>query len=507
MYPMSNPPAATLLQVHRLHKRYAAPVLEDVDFEVRSGQVHALIGANGAGKTTLSKIICGLVRPDAGEMNLEGTPYQPQGKSDAEAAGVHIVQQELNLIATLSVAENLFLNRLPRRFGVLDRRSLHVSAREALTLVGLEHVDPAVPVSRLGVGQQQLVEIAAALSRRCRLLILDEPTAALTDPQIELLFGHIRRLRETGVGLVYISHRLEELREIADQATVLRDGRVVCCQAMDELTADEMVRQLAGKDVLRESHHRSREFGPVVLRVRDLHRPPAVRGVSFEVRGGEILGLAGLVGSGRTELVRAVFGADRARSGSVELAADETRRRFRSPSEAVAAGVAMIPEDRRQHGLLLSQSVRTNVTLGSLRKYVSPIGRIRASLESEAAREVCDTMQVQRQSLEQRMEHLSGGNQQKVVIARWLLLDSDVYLFDEPTRGIDVAAKAVVYHLLNDLADRGRAVIVVSSELRELMAICDRIAVMSAGQLTAVFQRGAWSQQQIMEAAFRGYSK
>ena len=502
---MPSTAAPSLLRIRGLCKSYAAPVLRDIDVDVNAAEVHALIGANGAGKTTLSKIISGLVRPDRGTMSMAGSPYAPHRKADAEACGIHIVQQELNLIGTLSVAENLFLNRLPHRFGVVDARTMRLRASEALSLVGLEAVDVDTPVSHLGVGQQQLVEIASALSRNCRLLILDEPTSALTDPQADLLFEHIRHLRESGVGVLYVSHRMDELRRIADRATILRDGRVVCTEEMSHLASEQIVRLLTGREIQSPSHRRTRKAGPIQLRVQGLCRGDSVENVSFEVCGGEIFGIAGLVGSGRTELLQTIFGAEQADSGTVELGGPGRSRPFRSPREAVAAGLAMIPEDRRQHGLLLSQSVATNVTLGSLDRVSSFFGCLDAHAERQIAEQYCNRMQVQCHSLDQRTDQLSGGNQQKLMIARWLLRDAAVYLFDEPTRGVDVGAKATIYQLLDELADRGKAVVVVSSELHELLAICDRIGVVSAGRLVAVFERDRWSPEQIMHAALSGY--
>lgn len=494
-----------LLRIQGLDKAYAAPVLRCVDLELAAGQVHALIGANGAGKSTLSKIISGLVALDAGQMWLDGRSYAPRNKSAAEARGVHIVQQELNLIANLTVAENLFLNRLPRRWGFVRTGSLRRQAKEALQLVGLQDVvDPDLPVGQLGIGQQQLVEIAAALSRQCRLLILDEPTAALTDPQIDLLFGHLRRLREAGVAILYISHRMDELRQIADRATILRDGSVVCTAPMAELSAEQIVQLLTGQESRRESHHRERPLGPVALRIEGLGRREVLSDVHLAVRRGEILGIAGLVGSGRTELLRAVFGADVADRGAVYVGESARPRRFRSPREAVAAGLAMIPEDRRLHGLLLPQPVATNATLSNLARFTSRLGSIRPRMEYEATVVQCGALDVQCRGVDQAVHELSGGNQQKVVIARWLMRDAQVYLFDEPTRGIDVSAKATVYHLLNELGARGKAIIFVSSEMRELLDICDRIAVMSAGRLVTVFTRGDWSPERILHAALTG---
>jgi ribose transport system ATP-binding protein len=499
-----DPHVTPLLAVRGLHKSYAAPVLSDLDLEVRSGEVHALVGANGAGKSTLARIVSGLVQPDGGAMWLGGAPYAPHTKAAAEAAGVHMVQQELNLIGTLSVAENLFLNRLPRRFGLVHRGMLHRDARRALSAVGLPELDPETRTGALGVGHQQLVEIAAALSRECRLLILDEPTAALTDPEIETLFAHVERLRSEGVGIIYISHRMEEIRRIADRVTVLRDGRVIETRAAPSVSIDSMVQAMVGRSVVEAMHRDTRPAGAMALRVERLHRGERVRDVSFEVRRGEVLGFAGLVGSGRTETLRAVFGADRPESGRVLVGDPPRPVRIGSPRDAVRAGIGLIPEDRKQDGLLLTQPLRVNVTLARM-DAVSRTGWVRASAERREAERFRSLLDVRCASVEQPVAELSGGNQQKVVIARWLLRDCDVLLFDEPTRGIDVAAKAAVYTLLDDLAAAGKAIVVASSEMEELMAISDRIAVLSAGRIAATFPRGGWSQDGIMEAAFSGH--
>ncbi|MFO7901422.1 MAG: sugar ABC transporter ATP-binding protein [Planctomycetota bacterium] len=488
-----------------LGKRYATWVLRDVDLDIYPGEVHALIGANGAGKSTLVRIVSGLVQSDAGSMTLTGKPYSPQGKATAERAGIQIVQQELNLIGTLTVAENLMLNRLPRRLGVICQGQLDCRAREALALVGLADLDPRTPIDKLGVGQQQLVEIAAALARQCSILALDEPTAALTGPQVDQLFEQIRRLKQAGVAVIYVSHRMEEIRRIADRASILRDGRLVATRPVSELSVDQIVQLMVGREVIAESRPREHRLGEVAMRINGLSRGGAVRDVTLAVRRGELLGLAGLIGSGRTELLRAVFGADRADHGSVRVGGGRPRR-FHHPAEAVRAGVAMIPEDRKQHGLMLPCSVRENVTLGSLARFARRwIGWVHRRGEAEEAARQTAVMDVHCESIEQRVAWLSGGNQQKVLIARWLLHDAEVILFDEPTRGIDVGTKAAIYHLLNDLAARGKALVVVSSDLRELMSICDRIAVMSAGRIAATFDRGEWTQDKIMAAAISGY--
>jgi len=471
-----------LLTLRGIWKSFAEPVLRDVGLELRAGEVHALVGENGAGKTTLAKIISGLLEPERGSMHLRGKRYAPADKGDAERHGVRMVMQELHLVANLSVAENIFLRTLPSRLGVIDYPRLHKAAREVMTQVGLGNVAPDTPVHRLGVGQQQLVEIAAALAGRCDVLILDEPTAALTDAEVELLFERVRTLRAAGVGILYISHRMEEIGQIADRITVLRDGQVVGTRPADA-PLDEIIRMMVGRDLGEVARAASPQPGPVALEVEGLRRDHAVRDVSFAVRRGEILGLAGLMGSGRTETLR-----------------------IRSPRDAVRLGIALLTEDRKAHGLLLPLSVRVNATLANLRQLLRPGGVVDTSGEDKAVRRLVRLLSIQCRSTEQPVQELSGGNQQKVVFARWLYRDCEVLLLDEPTRGIDIGAKFEVYQLLNDLAGAGKAIVVVSSDLIELMSICDRVAVMSAGRLVATFERGEWSEEKIMEAALSGYT-
>jgi len=494
-----------LLRVSGLSKSYAAPVLCDVGFDLRPGEIHALVGENGAGKTTLARIIAGLTQADAGQMHLNGKPYAPTGRAVAEQRGVRIVMQELNLIGTLTVAESIFIDRIPSWFGFVDRRRLHADAQKLMARLRLDGIEPDRPVGTLGVGQQQLVEIAAGLSRRCDLLILDEPTAALTATEVQLLFTQLEALRAEGVGIIYISHRLEELRRIADRITVLRDGKVIGTRQAKTAPLNDIIRMMIGRDLSEVQRPTGRARGRVALRVRNLSRGQSVRDVSFEVREGEILGFAGLMGSGRTETMRAIFGADPPDAGVLIVGDGDTPARIRSPRDAVRHGIALLTEDRKEQGLFLPLPVRVNISLARLRALATFGHWIRSREESAVARRFADALAVRCHSAEQPVAELSGGNQQKIVIARWLYRDCHVLLFDEPTRGIDIGAKLDIYRLLADLADRGKAIVVTSSDLLELFAICDRICVMSGGHLVATFKRGDWTEGRVMDAAFSGH--
>jgi ribose transport system ATP-binding protein len=503
--PESRTNATPFLRARGLGKSYAAPVLREAALDLRSGEIHALVGENGAGKSTLCRILAGLTPADTGEIRLDGAPFAPRSRKAAEARGIHMVLQELNLIPTLTVAENIFFDELPRRWGWIDYPRLNAAAAEALGRLGLDELDPTCPVARLGIGQQQMVEIAAGLRRECRLLILDEPTAALTGREIERLFAQVRAFRARGGAVLYISHRLEEIQQLADRVTVLRDGEVVATRPAAEVSADELVRLMVGRELPEFLGSRERQPGPVRLAVRDLWAGERVRGVSFEARAGEILGFAGLMGAGRTETLRAVFGADRPERGRIFLRGGAAPARIRSPRDAVRAGIAFVTEDRKAEGLLLPQPVRANLTLPSLRRWAGALGTLAPRREAREAARWIEQLRIRCHSGEQPVVELSGGNQQKVVMGKWLLRDADVFLFDEPTRGIDVGAKFEIYRLLDELALRGKAVIVVSSDLKELTAISDRIVVMSAGRVAATFRRGEWTEDRIMSAAFSGH--
>jgi ribose transport system ATP-binding protein len=506
---VSSADIAPVLTIHGIGKTYVEPVLADVSLHLRPGEVLALTGENGAGKSTLSKIVGGLVTPTTGSMQLGGISYAPTSRSDAEALGVRMVMQELNLLPTLSVAENLFLNRLPQRgLGWIDRATLREDARQAMAQVGLDAIDPDTLVGELGIGHQQMVEIARNLIGDCRVLILDEPTAMLTAREVDLLFEQIERLKSRGVALVYISHRLEELAKVAERVAVLRDGRLVKVEAMNALTSDQIVTLMVGRELGERIDLGVRTIGAPLLKVDGLTRGKVVNDVSFEVRAGEIFGVSGLIGAGRTELMRLIYGADPKDSGTVSLAATPgaapTPVQIASPVDAVRLGIALITEDRKGEGLLLPQPIAANVSLGNIGS-VARHGVVDAKRENALAQKQIDAMRIRSSGPAQIVGELSGGNQQKVVIGRWLARDCQVLLFDEPTRGIDVGAKFDIYGLMGALAREGRALVVVSSDLRELMLICDRIGVMSAGRLTGIFERDSWSQEALLAAAFAGY--
>ncbi len=490
-----------MIEVQDLNQSYGTNrVLIDFDIQIEAGEVHALLGSNGAGKSTLAKILTGLIPFDSGRVLLDGRPYRPRSRQDAIGQGVVMVFQELNIIPTLTVAENLFFQRIPQRAGWIRRRQLEGAASAALSRVGLEELDPATPASRLGVGQQQLVEIAGALEQRARLLILDEPSSALTGPEIATLFENIGRLRAEGVAIIYISHRMEEIAQIADRVTVLRDGRRIATHPAGRVETGQLIREMSGAEIAERG--RSGEIAGragVGLTVRKLSAGPLVQDVSFEVRRGEILGIAGLIGAGRTETLRAIFGADPVASGEVCGA------RPRNPATSVSRGMAFIPEDRKSDGLLLDKSIEANITLNVLGRHATA-GWLREKELGRAAEQAGRRLGLKHEGIDRAVGELSGGNQQKVVIARWLLRDSEVFLFDEPTRGVDVAAKEAIYELLDEIAAAEKTVVVVSSDFLELMKICHRILVMSRGRITGEFSPDEWSQERLTEAAFAGFN-
>jgi ribose transport system ATP-binding protein len=493
-----------LLYGEGLGKTYVTPVLSDVTFELHAGEVLALTGENGAGKSTLTKIVAGLIAPTGGRMALGGAGFAPASRREAEHLGVRMVLQELGLIPTLTVAENLMLDHLPNRAGLIRRDELNETARQQMATIGLDHIDPRTLVGELGVGHQQMVEIARNLVGDCRLLILDEPTATLTSREIDHLFEQIAALKARGVGIIYISHRLDELQQIADRVMVLRDGRHIDTRPMSETNQDDIVRLMVGRDVREALDRPRRPAGQVALEVRGMSRGKAVQDVSLALHAGEILGVAGLVGAGRTELLRLIYGADRKDAGDIFLDGSAEPAPVASPISAVRHGIGLVTEDRKTQGLLLPQPIRVNATLANVAA-VSRRGWLEFVAERLQVGRLAELLGVRCNSIEQPVGELSGGNQQKVVFARWLHRDCKVLLLDEPTRGVDIGARADIYAQMDGLAEAGKALLMVSSDLRELMSVCDRIAVMSAGRLVRTFERGEWTQHALLEAAFSGY--
>lgn len=503
---MPSAEAIALLKIEGVSKSYpGVKALDNVTLQINRGEVHALVGENGAGKSTLARIIAGLEFPDSGKMAFNNDNYAPANKNSAEKQGVRMVMQELNLIPTLSVAENIFLNRLPGSFGFIDRKQLASQSLKLTEKVGLKGLDPFALVSSLGVGQQQMVEIAAGLSENCKLLILDEPSAALTESETELLFNQVNQLKSAGVAIIYISHRMEELKQISQRITVLRDGVVRATLNTSEAEMDDIVRLMVGRDLDDIHPPESQKKASPGLRVSNLGRGAVVRNVSFEVNQGEILGFAGMMGSGRTELMRLIFGADQRDSGDIYIHGAKSPANIQSPKDAVRGGMAFLTEDRKTQGLLIPLSVSINTSLANLES-VSKFGWINQTEEQSASDEYVAQLSTKCHSSDQAVKTLSGGNQQKVVLAKWIQRNSEIIIFDEPTRGIDIGAKFEIYKLLMDLAGQGRTIIVVSSDMLELFAISDRIAVMSNGHLADIFRRGDWSQAKIMAAALSKYA-
>jgi ribose transport system ATP-binding protein len=508
-----------LLQVTNVSKDFASRVLNDVSIDFEAGEIHALLGANGAGKSTLCKIIAGLQPASEGHMKVDGSTFSPSNKQFAEAAGIQIVQQELNLIPTLDVAHNLGLSKLPSRLGWIDRSELYANARRVLDQFGLNSIDPREIVGKLGVGQQQMIEIASNLSRHCKLIILDEPTAALSIRETELLFSKLTEARSTGTCIIYISHRLDEIMAIADRATILKDGSKVGTYAINELSPNKMVQLMthgeAKSSETQPSSKSTRETSlqptRVSLMVREVCAGPLVKNVSFSAHQGEILGIAGLVGSGRSELLRAIFGADRNASGYMSINSQTERSLFRSPAEAVRNGLVMIGEDRKRDGLMLSQSIRDNIVLAQLSrasvhsKVRNRVGYFVAKAAATAASVYRDRLQIRSQDEGQLVQTLSGGNQQKVILARWMLRGADILFLDEPTRGIDVAARELIYGVLHELCDQGKSIVLVSSDLEELISLSDRIGVLSNGRWIGEVAGPTYSRTKINEMMFEGY--
>lgn len=476
--------------------------LKDVSFDVALGCVHALVGENGAGKSTLMKILAGAIRSDSGTMRLDDVEIAPANPREAQRAGIAIVYQELTLVPHLSVAENVCLGRWPHtRIGTIDFTQLNRQVRELFHRLGL-HIPIDAKAAALSIAQQQMVEIARALSMDAKLLVLDEPSAVLTPVEVQSLFQFVRELTGRGVSVIYISHRLDEIFELADFVTVLRDGRHVSTRPVGDVTRDLLIRDTVGRELSGQFPPRARTFGETVLTVRELTSRGRFANISFEVHTGEVFGLTGLTGSGRSSIAKALFGAARVDGGQFAIA--QKAGPFAGPRQAQRAGVALVPEDRKHEGLLIDRTLRENLSLASLEN-ISTLGIIGRKRDRTAARGMINQHRIRAAGLDARMNSLSGGNQQKALIARWLCRKNKLVILDEPTRGVDVGAKAEIYALINSIAADGAAVLMISSELPEVIGMCDRIGVMREGRLMGVLenQAGDVTQEQIMRLAVR----
>lgn len=493
--------ADAILKLENVGKVFPGVIaLDGINLQLLRGETHIILGENGAGKSTLIKLLAGIYQPDAGEIVLNGQPYRPKTPHDAQVQGIRIVHQELNLLPHLSIAENLMLERLPRRYGIVDRASLNRRAAELLDEVGLG-LDPRTLISELGVAQMQLVEIAKALGYDSKLLVLDEPTATLTPPEIERLFAIIGRLKAKGVTIIYISHRLHEVFEIGERVTVLRNGRLVETRALEGLSVPHLVRMMIGRDIADEySFDATIVPGSVALEVENVTRAIPSTAVSFSVREGEILGVAGLVGSGRTEIMRAIFGADPKGGGEIRLYG--TPVNIRDPKDAVRNGLGFLTEDRKGQGLMLDMPVDINATITDLKK-ISHVGLLDKGKEKKSVTELVERLRIKTASIGTAVRNLSGGNQQKVVLAKWLFRGSSTLILDEPTRGVDVGARREIYQLLWMLAANRKAIIMVSSDLTELIGMCHRIIVFSNGKLVGELPRSQFDQERILSLAYQ----
>jgi len=475
-------------------------VLNNVQFDLLRGEVHALMGENGAGKSTLMKILAGIYAKDAGEVLLDGQPVDIRSPRSAQEHGISIIHQELNLMTHLSAAQNIFIGREPKKFGFfVDDDELNRKASEIFQRMHLK-LDPRTVVGTITVAKQQMVEIAKALSFESRVLVMDEPTAALNGEEVSDLFNIIRKLRAQGVAIVYISHKMDELQQIADRVTVMRDGQYVATVPMANTSTEKIISMMVGREIGHVSNQSPDTAAhEVALEVRNLNRGKAIRDVSFNVRRGEILGFAGLMGAGRTEVARAVFGADRVDSGEILVHGKAVS--LRSPKHAVAEGVGYLSEDRKQFGLATGLDVESNVVMSSLKRFLKLGAFVDAARTRSTANTYVKQLQIKTPSVLKQVKLLSGGNQQKIVIAKWLLRDCDILFFDEPTRGIDVGAKSEIYKLLEDLAAQGKAIVMISSELPEILRMSHRILVMCEGRITGELHGRTATQEAIMQFA------
>ena len=490
----------TILQMQGIQKYFSGVhALKGVDFELKAGEVHALMGENGAGKSTLIKVLCGIHKRDGGSVTLFGQDVNFHNIAESQAAGISVIHQELNMMNHLTVAQNMFIGREPKKGIMIDDSRMICEAKALFDRIGVK-IDPTVKLGELTVGKQQMVEIAKAVSRDCKLLVLDEPTAALTQPEVEELFKIMNDLRNKGIGMIYISHRMDEINRISDRVTVMRDGEYVGTVNTADVTKDDIVKMMVGRVIMGDKKEASTvpADAPVILEVKNLNAGKAVKNVSFQLHRGEILGFAGLMGAGRTEVARALYGADPRQTGEIYINGKLVN--IKTPEQAVKNGICYLSEDRKRYGLMLGKSVSENSAIASLDKFIKN-GWIDDKKIAKVAAETNGLLRTKTPSMEQLLKNLSGGNQQKVIIARWLIKDCDIFIFDEPTRGIDVGAKSEMYTLMEDLASKGKSVIMISSELAEIQRLSDRVIVMCEGRITGELDIADATQEEIMKYA------
>jgi ribose transport system ATP-binding protein len=490
----------TLVQMEGIDKRFpGVQALKDCHFNLRAGEVHALVGENGAGKSTLMKILAGIYPIDSGTITYKGKQVTIPNPHAAQVMGISMVHQELNLMSHLTAAQNIFIGREPQNWFLLDENTQNKKSKELFDLMNL-NVDPSMKVGDMTVAKQQMVEIAKALSFNADVLIFDEPSGALTDVETAELFRIIRELKQKGTGIIYITHRMEELKEISDRVTVLRDGLFVDTVNTKETNIDHIIQMMVGRVIYESSPEvpeaRSEE---VVLEVKNLSRGNELKDISFQLKKGEILGFAGLVGAGRTETARVIFGADPIDSGEIFVKGKSIH--IRRPSDAVSNDVAYLSEDRKRYGLCLSLDVKTNIALPIFQHLSNLVGWINDKRVDDISKSQVEKLTIRTPSIEQKTKYLSGGNQQKVVVGKWLAKDADILIFDEPTRGIDVGAKQEIYTLLNELVSQGKSIIMISSELPEILRMSHRIIVMCEGRITGVLDHSEATQEKIMTFA------
>jgi len=491
----------TVLEVKNISKEFpGVKALDNIHLSLRKGEVHALCGENGAGKSTLIKILAGTYRRDEGEILFEGKPVVIRSAHESLTMGIKVVYQELSLIPGLTVAENVFLESFPlKKNKSIDWQTMNARTTEILKTIGLD-INPRSLVSRLTISQQQMVEIGRALSHEAKVVIMDEPTSALSPKEIDALFHAIRQLKKMGIAVLYVTHKLEEVFEICDKVSVFRDGKFISTNTIGDTSTDQVVTDMVGREIKTLFPKTNTKKGEVILKVTDLTTEKKLQGVSLELRAGEVIGVFGLLGAGRTELAKAIFGLDPLTGGEVSVSGEKVKPN--STAHATRAGMGLLTEDRKEEGLVLQMSVAQNMTLPSLADF-SRFGIINRGDEAKRSQEFVDKISIKTPSLKQKIMYLSGGNQQKVLLARWLMKTLKVIILDEPTRGIDVGAKAEIHKLIDDLATEGVAVLVMTSEMPELLGVSDHIIVMNDGKVTGEFQRNEATQEKILEAAIK----